>query len=77
MLGNKKVKAIRTVLGFNDDLRVSLKHIDKNYIFDFIEKNRVTLLGLDSTLINIPDVTSDEWDKWEREMWKLVNEVTR
>ena len=71
----KKIKAIRIVLGFTDDLRVKLSYANRESIFNFLDRNRVGLFGLDSELANKPDPASDEWLNWESKMWKVVDEV--
>lgn len=74
-LSNEKIKAIRIVLGFNDDLRVKLKNAKKESIFDFMDANRYNIFGVDHELANRPDPGSNEWDIWERKMWRAVSEV--
>lgn len=75
MLDNKMIKAIRLVNGFTDDLRIKLVHANKNALFDFIDENRAGIFGLSHELFNKPDPTSDEWQAWERGIWKAVKEV--
>lgn len=74
-MDKKKIKAIRIVLGFNDDLRVKLTNANRESIFNFLDRNRVGLFGLTSELANKPDPASDEWLNWESKMWKVVDEV--
>ena len=75
MLDKKMIKAIRLVLGLTDDLRVEIKHYDKNAMFSFIDTNRYGIFGMDHELANKPTYEDDNWDEWERKMWQVVNEV--
>ena len=75
MLDNKKIKAIRIILGFNDDLRIKLKYANKNSIFDFIDMHRFGLFGPDHELANRPAPDSNDWSDWEMKMWLAVSEV--
>lgn len=66
------IKAIRLVNGFTPDLRVKI-NCNKNCLFYWIEANRIDVLGMD--MATIPEVTSPEWDAYERRIWKAVREV--
>ena len=57
------IKAIRLVHGWNTDLRVKLP-FDPCFLVDWIEDNRIGILGLDYAVI--PDPTSDEYRRYER-----------
>lgn len=57
-LDNEAVKAIRFVYGLNTDLRVRLKHIPKDFFYDWIDENKYRIFG-----IGIMDCDSDTQDK--------------
>lgn len=75
-LDNEAVKAIRFVLGFNTDLRVSLKHVNRDAIWKFLDDNRFGIFGISAGLSK-PDATSELWPTYEAILNDVVNQVVR
>jgi hypothetical protein len=67
---NEAVKAIRFVLGFNTDLRVSLTTANRDSLYTWIKNNEIGIFGFD--IVPAPDPTSNEWDKYERMIKSVV-----
>lgn len=66
------IRAIRMVNGFNSDLRVRLNGINRSALYDWIDDNRYGIFGCS---VHKPSATSDEWDKYEKMIWRAVNQV--
>jgi hypothetical protein len=71
-MNKKNIKAVRTVLGFTDDLRIELNGADKDAIFDFLDNNRHGIFGINSELAEKPNWDDEGWESWERAMWREV-----
>lgn len=74
IMKKEMVKAIRIVNGFNSDLRVKLNTINRNALWDWIDCNRFGIFGYDFGTSK-PDATSDEWQAYERTIWRAVDQV--
>lgn len=83
-LDNEAVKAIRFVMGYNTDLRVSLR-VDsvkgatqniRSRIWDFINNNLGNILGIDF-MMQKPDVTDEAWNKYESCLNDIANQVIK
>lgn len=74
-LDNEAIKAIRFVLGFNTDLRVSLTTANKNSLYSWIENNGIGIFGFD--FVPMPDPASDEWDKYNRMIKNIVRQIVK
>ena len=73
-LDNEAIKAIRFVRGFNTDLRVSLRGINRSALSDWISDNEINLFGT-QMLDKHPDPTSPDYDKYERMINDVVNQI--
>lgn len=73
-LDNEAIKAIRFVRGFNTDLRVSLRGINRSALSDWITENEINLFGT-QMLDKHPDPTSPDYDKYERMINDVVNQI--
>lgn len=73
-LDNEAIKAIRFVRGFNTDLRVSLRGINRQSLSDWITDNEINLFG-DQMLDKHPAPTSPDYDKYERMINDVVNQI--
>lgn len=74
-LDNEAVKAIRFVLGFNTDLRVSLTTANRDSLYTWIKDNEIGIFGFD--IVPTPDPTSDEWDKYEKMIKNVVRQIVK
>ena len=71
-LDAEAIKAIRFVRGFTTDLRITLKHANKESLWHWLDDNRLDLFGTD--MMNIrPTATDENWDKYET----MLNDVVR
>lgn len=75
-LDSEAIKAIRFVRGFNTDLRVSLRGINRSALSDWITENEINLFGT-QMLNKHPDPTSPDYDKYERMINDVVNQIIR
>lgn len=73
-LDNEAIKAIRFCAGFNPDLRITLSKSAKGALYDWIETNKLKLFGLDFMDLCVT-YESDDWDKYERMIKNVVNQV--
>ena len=69
------IKAIRLVNGFNPDLRVNLSYASADDLYDWIEANRIGIFGLRSDMCIKPELTSPEFDKYDRRIKAAVYAV--
>lgn len=74
VLDNEAIRAIRFVKGYNPDLRVKLNRACRSSFWDWIDENRYGLLGVDVGFMK-PDATSDDWDKYEKMIYDVVDQV--
>lgn len=75
MLSKEKIKAIRIVNGFNSDLRVNLRGINRRSLFEWMEANRYGIFGQDSDLANKPSWDDERFPNWEHKMNLAVTQV--
>lgn len=74
-LDNEAIKAIRFCLGFTTDLRIKLTQANKSMLYDWIEQNKYGLFGIsDYNFLNV-SFDDDNWHKYERMLWNVVNQV--
>jgi hypothetical protein len=66
------IKAVRLVNGFNPDLRITLKGINKGALYEWIDANYYGIFGVSEVK---PSWDSPEWDRYERKIWNAVNQV--
>ncbi len=74
-LDNEAVKAIRFCYGLNTDLRVSIK-VPRGPLFSWIEQNKCGLFGL-VMLDMAPQPEDDDWPRYERMIYDVVQQVLR
>lgn len=74
-LDNEAIKAIRFCLGYPTDLRIKLENADRNHIDSWIEENKLGLFGLENTEILLTSYDSDDWNKYERMIKNVVNQI--
>lgn len=73
-IDNEAIKAIRFVMGFNTNLRVSLPNADKDAIWRFLDEHRYGIFG---SGIEKPDPTSIEWETYETRLNEFVRKIVR
>ena len=76
-LDNEAKKAIRFVLGYNTDLRVSLSAVNPiaiETIWRFLDDNRYSIFGSDFGFSK-PDATSEKWDSYESLLTKAAHYI--
>ena len=74
MLDNNMIKAIRLVNGYNSDLKIKLKRVNKDSLWDWIDENRFGIFGIDFGASK-PSPESEEWDKYEAAIRSAVRQV--
>ena len=75
-LDNEAIRAIRFVKGYNPDLRVKIKLATRRSSFwDWIDENRFGLLGVNVGFMKPNDTTSENWDKYEKMIYDVVDQV--
>ena len=72
-LDNEAVKAIRFCRGFNTDLRVSLKYINRDSLFWWLYNNRYELFGA----CDMMDFDNDKNADFERTFNNVVSQIVR
>lgn len=66
MMTREMIKAIRLVNGFNSDLRIKLRSINKDCLWKWIDDNAIGIFGINTVMDKkSTDVTSDKYDIWE------------
>lgn len=75
-LDNEAVKAIRFVKGFDTNLRVSLKGINKDCLWWWLADNGHEIFGIDFLDIK-KNATDADWDRYERMLNDVVRQVIR
>lgn len=73
-LDNEAVKAIRFCYGVNTDLRVSLSGLPKDPLWYWIDENFARLFGF---VISKPNPTSEDWNKYEKMINGVVQQIIR
>lgn len=83
-LDNEAVKAIRFVMGYNTNLRVSLGSSTslkestqtRSRIWDFIDANLAGITSIDF-MLSRPNAQDPDWDKYERCLNDMAQQVMR
>ena len=76
VLDNEAVKAIRFVRGLNTDLRVSLKSINKESLWHWIDENAINLFGVDFEFSK-PQATDEKFSAYEKCIDDVVRQIIR
>ena len=74
-LDKEAIKAIRFVLGFKTDLRVKLRGVNKESIFEWIEENEHGIFGTDIIDLKWKKMPSPEYDKYIRMIDRVVHQI--
>ena len=74
-LDNEAVKAVRFCRGFNTDLRVSLKYINRDSLFWWIYNERYNLFGID--MLDFDRAVNDGKVNFETVFDDVVRQIVR
>ena len=74
-LDNEAIRAIRFVYGLPTDLRCKLDHVDKGMLWDWINNNGLGIFGNDYIEFSKIQATDDNWDKFEKMLYNVVEQI--